>query len=108
MRAGAWLVMLLLAPLASGWSFEQSEPMDVENFHAGEHLLVLQDGVWTTEAWKALLSQGVQPLRSVRSDALLVWSDERTSWPEGVDVEPMETASWRSSLTQEAAVPSAF
>ncbi len=108
MRAGAWLVMLLLAPLASGWSFEQSEPRDGENFHAGEHLLVLQDGVWTTEAWKALLSQGVQPLRSVRSDALLVWSDERTSWPEGVDVEPMETASWRSSLTQEAAVPSAF
>ena len=70
MRKAVWAIVLLLAPLASGMGFEQQDDLEL-NGH--EVLLVLQDGFWTSERWAMVEEAGVQPLRSVRSDALLVW-----------------------------------
>ena len=75
MRKAVWAIVLLLAPLASGMGFEQQDDLEL-NGH--EVLLVLQDGVWTSERWAMVEEAGVQPLRSVRSDALLVWMEANT------------------------------
>ena len=66
-----------------------------------EALLVLDDGVWTSERWSMLEEQGVQPLRSVRSDALLVWmnaADNAQRWGPGISVEVPEPAELRLGL----------
>ena len=75
MRKAVWAIVLLLAPLASGMGLEQQDDLEL-NGH--EVLLVLQDGVWTSERWAMVEEAGVQPLRSVRSDALLVWMEANT------------------------------
>ena len=107
MRGGAWLVAMLLLPLASGWTLSdlREEPNDQS---AGEHLLVLPDGVWTSEKWSSLLSHDIQPLRSVRSDALLVWSPPMSSWPEGAAQESVHPATWRSDISPLETGPSAI
>ena len=98
MRKSVWMVLLLLLPTVSGLN----PPPIAENFseQKGEHLLVLNEGVWTSEAWSMLEREGVQPLRSVRADALLVWADvDRRVWPvDGVRVEPLQPAEIRAAL----------
>ena len=77
------MVFLLLIPLASGLH-TPLHPVDELNSVGGqERLLVLEDGVWTSEHWSKLLVDGVQPLRSVRPDALLVWDEGGVSTNRG-------------------------
>lgn len=99
MRA-AFLVLLLLLPLASGWPL--SPPVDEasETFHEWpqERLLVNEEGVWTSEGWEALLALGIQPLRSVRPDALLVWQVEEVQWPSFISVEAFDDAAYLAPL----------
>ena len=95
------MVVLLLAPLASGLTPEL--PDETYSPAKGEHVLVLNEGVWTSQRWSMLEDQGVQPLRNIHSDALLVWADEaRVSWPSWVTVEPSETAQFREPLATES------
>ncbi len=94
--------MLMLVPLVSGWIPPHDAPLDPDGSSVGEFLFVLDEGVWTSELWASLVEQGMQPLRSVQPNALLVWVDEHISWPDGVSVEPSPTAVLRSpSLIQE-------
>ena len=66
------MVLLMLVPLASGTTLlwpDEVEPID------GERLLVLKEGVWTSQQWASLAEQGIQPLRTVDPQTLLVWGD---------------------------------
>ena len=72
MRSAVWVVLLMLVPLASGTTLlwpDEVEPV------GGEHLLVLEEGVWTSQQWTTLTEQGIQPLRTVDPQTLLVWGD---------------------------------
>ena len=98
MRGAIWAMVLLLAPLASGLGLH---PLPDDAAGGREALLVLDDGVWTSERWSMLEEQGVQPLRSVRSDALLVWmnaADNAQRWGPGISVEVPEPAELRLGL----------
>ena len=80
------------SPLASVPPTQSS--VDPPVAETGERLLVLDEGVWTSRAVQAMLEeQGIQPLRTVRHDALLVWmGDEAVSLDVGVSVGEHETA----------------
>ena len=98
MRGAIWAMVLLLAPLASGLGLH---PLPDDAAGGREALLVLEDGVWTSQRWSMLEEQGVQPLRSVRSDALLVWmnaADNAQRWGPGISVEVPEPAELRLGL----------
>ena len=95
------MVMFLLVPLASGWNVVPED--DVSPTAPGEHLLILNDGVWTSSHWEFLEQEGVFPLRNIRSNALLVWADEsRVTWPSWVTVEAAEMAQFRAPLTTDS------
>ena len=100
-RSAVWMVFLLLMPLASGWS---ALPVDPEKTLPGEeHLLVLKEGVWTTAQWEELKREGVHPLRNVRADALLVWTDKAPhTWPSGVVVEDGGPAHIRAPIATDS------
>ena len=97
MRGAVCMVLLLLVPLASGLNTEF--PVDPPVAETGERLLVLDEGVWTSDRGAMLEEQGIQPLRTVRHDALLVWmGDEAVSLDVGVSVGEHETAALREGL----------
>ena len=100
MRA-AILVLLLLLPLTSGWPVAPPEQPEFDSQIAWpqERLLVNHGGVWTTGAWDQLLELGVQPLRSVRADALLVWQTETVAYPGGVTAEAFNDAAYLTPLS---------
>ena len=99
MRATVWMVLLLLLPAASGLT--PLLPVEKDSTGEGEHLLVLNEGVWTSQQWKALEDAGIQPLRSLRADALLVWADlDRTSWPVDAVAKTVDAAEVRSGLAE--------
>ncbi|MGB1766017.1 MAG: S8 family serine peptidase [Poseidonia sp.] len=96
MRAAICLVMLMLVPLASGWiPDEGAVPTQADS--GAEFLLVLDEGVWTSNAWSLLVEQGIQPLRSVQPNVLLVWMDGRSGWPDNARVEVAPDAMLRSA-----------
>ena len=97
MRGAVWAVLLLLLPVTSGLTI--TPPTDSQVPINSEHLLVLKEGVWTSPKWKMLEENGIQPLRSIRSDALLVWAEEeRDSWPMDVHVDSSPSAHLRLGL----------
>ena len=97
MRGAVCMVLLLLVPLASGLNTEF--PVSPPVAETGERLLILDEGVWTSDRWAMLEEQGIQPLRTVRHDALLVWmGDEAVSLDVGVSVGEHETAALREGL----------
>ena len=65
MRGAVCMVLLLLAPLASGLNTEF--PVDPPVAETGERLLVLDEGVGPLERWAMLEEQGIQPLRTVHT-----------------------------------------
>ena len=96
MRAAICLVMLMLVPLASGWiPDEGAVPTQADS--GAEFLLVLDEGVWTSNAWSLLVEQGIQPLRSVQPNVLLVWMDGESGWPDNARVEVAPDAMLRSA-----------
>ena len=77
MRAAVWVVLLLLVPMTSGAA---PDLLPEEHMETGrERLLVLNNGVWTSHDWGVLEEHGIQPLRSVRANALLVWMEGGSS-----------------------------
>ena len=97
MRGAVWAVLLLLLPVASGLTM--TPPTENHVSRNGEHLLVLEEGVWTSAKWKMLEDGGIQPLRSIRADALLVWTEnDRDSWPLNVEVGASQSAHLRLGL----------
>ena len=97
MRGAVWAVLLLLLPVASGLTM--TPPTENHVSRNGEHLLVLEEGVWTSAKWKVLEDGGIQPLRSIRADALLVWTEnDRDSWPLNVEVGASQSAHLRLGL----------
>lgn len=91
------MVLLLLLPAASGLTpvFPPEDPGE----RGTERLLVLNEGVWTSQQWSMLVDDGIQPLRSVRADALLVWANaDQDAWPFDVMVENIHDAEIRRGL----------
>ena len=95
---GALFVLLLLAPLATGFVTPPAEVVESKS-HEEEVLLVLLEGVWTGEQWNDLVESGVQPLRSVRPDALLVWANPDRDWGPSLTVEAFDDAQYLKPLT---------
>jgi hypothetical protein len=98
MRA-EWMVLLLLLPLASGLQTPgtpHAPPLPVVSGH--ERLLVLDEGVWTSADWQNLLKKGVQPLRSVSPEALLVWQEGQVDWGDNVAVLPFNDVAYLQPL----------
>ena len=94
------MVLVLLLPLASGWQTPSLPPEAQVNAHQGEErLLILDEGVWTSEHWQALLSHGIQPLRSVTPEALLVWQNGPLNGIESVTSSPFNDAAYRHPLS---------
>ena len=88
--------MLMLVPLTSGWiPGEKTVPTQADS--GAEFLLILDEGVWTSDAWSLLVEQGIQPLRSVQPNVLLVWMDGRVDWPDNARVEVAPDAMLRSA-----------
>ncbi|RJU94639.1 MAG: hypothetical protein DWC03_02300 [Candidatus Poseidoniales archaeon] len=97
MRGPVWMVLLLLLPAASGLT--PLLPSDDHGERGVEQILVLNEGVWTSEQWAALVGEGIQPLRTVRSDALLVWAEHnQESWPVDAKIEAAQDAEIRRGL----------
>lgn len=97
MRGAVWAVLLLLLPVTSGLTI--TPPTENHVPRNGEHLLVLEEDVWTSAKWKVLEDVGIQPLRSIRADALLVWAEnDRESWPMDVEVTASQSAHLRLGL----------
>ena len=97
MRGAVWAVLLLLLPVTSGLTI--TPPTENHLPRNGEHLLVLEEGVWTSAKWKVLEDVGIHPLRSINADALLVWTeDDRDSWPLDVEVAASQSAHFRLGL----------
>ena len=95
------MVLFLFMPLASGWNAVPGD--DFRATAPAEHLLVLNEGVWTSGQWEILKEEGIHPLRNIRSDALLVWADEdRVTWPSWVTVEESEVAQFREPFATES------
>ena len=95
------MVLFLFMPLASGWNAVPGD--DFQATAPAEHLLVLNEGVWTSSQWEILREEGIHPLRNIRTDALLVWADEnRVTWPSWVSVASAEMAEFRAPLAAEA------
>ncbi len=90
------MVLLMLVPLASGTTLlwpDEVEPID------GEHLLVLEEGVWTSQQWASLTEQGIQPLRSVDPQTLLVWGDmEDVTLPADFTIQKAPPAEYKPGL----------
>ena len=90
------MVMLMLVPLASGTTLlwpDEVEPV------GSEHLLVLEEGVWTSQQWASLTEQGVQPLRSIDPQTLLVWGDmEGVSLPADFTILEAPSAEYKPGL----------
>ena len=101
MRGAVWAVLLLLLPVTSGLTI--TPPTEHHVPRNGEHLLVLDEGVWTSAKWKVLEDAGIHPLRSIRADALLVWTEnDRDSWPLDVEVAGSQSAHFRLGLDAHA------
>lgn len=101
MRGAVWAVLLLLLPVTSGLTL--TPPTENHLPRNGEHLLVLEEGVWTSAKWKALEDAGIRPLRSIHAEALLVWTeDDRDSWPLDVEVAASQSAHFRLGLNTPA------
>ena len=90
-------MLLLLAPLATGFVTPPAEVVESKS-HEEEVLLVLLEGVWTGEQWNDLVESGVQPLRSVRPDALLVWANPDRDWGPSLTVEAFDDAQYLKPL----------
>ena len=86
----------MLVPLASGTTLlwpDEAEPV------GSEHLLVLEEGVWTSQQWASLTEQGVQPLRSIDPQTLLVWGDmEGVSLPADFTILEAPSAEYKPGL----------
>ena len=97
MRAAVWVVLLLLVPMTSGAAPDLLPEEYVET--GRERLLVLNQGVWTSHDWGTLEEHGIQPLRSVRANALLVWMGSGSSGlPLDVSIEDSPVAQLRTGL----------
>jgi len=98
MRVGL-MVLLLLLPLASGWQ-TSAAPKPIQELppFGEERLLVLEEGVWTSQDWQELLEEGVQPLRSVSPHALLVWTGGPLETIPGVKSLPFNDAAFLQPL----------
>lgn len=91
-------MLLLLAPLATGFVSPPTQIIEQSSFEEEEVLLVLREGVWTSAHWKTLVDSGVQPLRSVRPDALLVWAIPGRDWDVSLTVEAFDDAQYLEPL----------
>ena len=69
MRPALFVTMLLLLPLAQGLG----SPLFPEEVSGKEHVLVLEEGVWTQDLWTSLTDTGYTPLRMLSSAEVLVW-----------------------------------
>ena len=59
---------------------------------------MLEEGVWTSADWQELLDQGVQPLRSVSPQRLLVWMVGPVELARGVESLPFNDAAFLEPL----------
>ena len=95
MRGAPWLVLLLLAPLSSGMLSPLNLLPDTEASQATELILTRDAGVWTSDDWNAFLDRGIQPLRTLSPEKILVWSNEEIVMQQGWSVEPAKHAALR-------------
>ena len=91
-------MLLLLAPLATGFVAPPEEEPIPKLTDGEEVLLVLNDDVWTSSHWNTLVEDGIQPLRSVRSDALLVWTYGQDAGGIDAAIEPFDDAQYLNPL----------
>ena len=69
MRPAFIVTLLLLLPIVQGLS----PSLEMEKAAGGEHVLVLEEGLWTQEQWDTLESFGYTPLRMLSSSEVLTW-----------------------------------
>jgi subtilisin family serine protease len=70
------MLLVLLAPMVSGFHAPPSHLLPQGGLAEGhERLLLLDEGQWTSAQWAMLVEHGIQPLRSIAPEALLVWGD---------------------------------
>ena len=96
MRGAIWLVLVLLAPLSSGMLSPLDIAPDSGASKPTELVLIRETGVWTSEDWLGLTSQGIQPLRTLSPTRMLVWSNANVIATQGWLVEPAEHATLRA------------
>ncbi|MFZ8906592.1 MAG: S8 family serine peptidase [Poseidonia sp.] len=96
MRGAIWLVLFLLAPISSGMLSPLNISPDSDASKPIELVLSRETGVWTSGDWPVLIEQGIQPLRALSPERMLVWSNEGVVVPQGWSLEPAEHASLRA------------
>ena len=65
-RAALFLVVLFIAPLSSAWPIPDFPLIE------SEWVVVDADG-WTSEDWRDLRNQGLEPLRQISETEVIVW-----------------------------------
>lgn len=95
MRGAIWSVMLLLVPLSSGMLSPVNMSPDSGATTATELVLTRNAGVWTSQDWATLIDQGIQPLRTLTPEKVLVWSDGGSIAQKDWSIESTEHATLR-------------
>ena len=83
MRPAFIVTLLLLLPIVQGLS----PSLEQEKAIGGEHVLVLEEGLWTQEQWDTLESFGYTPLRMLSSSEVLTWKSPDAVELDGISQE---------------------
>ena len=98
MRPAVICMLLLIAPMASGISL----PSPVADFGINgpgkEVELVLTEGVWTQDLWFEVQDLGLDPLRIINQDTLLVWKNKEIIQSDWFEVRSVDNGEWRGEV----------
>ena len=78
---------MLLLPLASAISSPTESIIYEPDLEGLEIVLILDEGIWTQEAWSDLENHGLSPLRALSERAVLVWSEGYVFPAGGVEIQ---------------------
>jgi len=98
MRGLMIAIMMLLLPLASAISNPPDAPSFESEAGGLEMVLILNEGVWTQEAWNDLEKQGFLPLRTLSERAVLVWAEGAILYDSGLKIHVADKADWRGTI----------
>ncbi|MBT3971125.1 MAG: S8 family serine peptidase [Euryarchaeota archaeon] len=92
------LLLSLTTPFASSLSIENQWNESKEEIVDGDEVILIQNHTWTSQEWIELELMGIQPLRQVNFNSLLVWKPVNIIVPQKYFQEESPKAIWKNSI----------